>query len=94
MGFGFFLPFYLGGTTAVESWVQDILPEEARGLFFGLLNITSAIGVGLGAVMSGFLADNFGIFWIFATSGFILWISIPFFLRVPESLKRNNQEQI
>ncbi len=92
VGFGVFLPFYLGGTTAVESWLQDILPKEARGRFFGLINITSAIGIGLGALLSGFLADNYGIFWIFAASAIILWASIPFFLRVPETLKRKNLE--
>ena len=92
-GFGIFFPFYLGGSTAVETWVQDILPKEARGRFFGLMNITSAIGVGLGAVLSGFLADNFGIFWIFAASALILWISIPFFLRVPETLKRKDLKE-
>jgi len=87
VGFGLFFPFYLGGVTAVESWLQDILPKEARGRFFGLINITSAIGVGIGAVFSGFLADRFGIFWIFAASAMILWTSLIFFLRVPETLK-------
>lgn len=90
VGFGVFFSFYLGGVTAVESWVQDILPKDKRGRFFGLINITSAIGVGLGAVLSGFLADHFGIFWIFAASALILWASIPFFLCVPETLKRKN----
>lgn len=33
VGFGVFFSFYLGGVTAVESWVQDILPKDKRGRF-------------------------------------------------------------
>jgi DHA1 family multidrug resistance protein-like MFS transporter len=86
IGFAIFFPFYLGGTTAVESWLQDILPKESRGKFYGLINITSAIGVGLGALLSGYLATRFNLFWIFVASAIILWTSIPFFMRVHETI--------
>jgi MFS family permease len=75
----------------VESWLQDLLPKESRGRFYGLINITSAIGVGLGAVISGFLADKYSIFWIFVASAIILWCSLPFFFRVPETLKKSDK---
>jgi MFS family permease len=91
IGFGIFFPFYLGGTSSVESWFQDILPKEARGRFFGLINITSALGIFLGAVMSGYIGDA-NIFWIFVASAILLWTSVPFFLRVPETLKRKLKE--
>ncbi len=91
IGFGLFFPLYLGGTSAVESWFQDILPKEARGRFFGLINITTALGVALGSFMSGFIGEG-RIFWIFVVSGIFLWLSIPFFLRVPETLKRKKPE--
>lgn len=91
IGFAIFLPFYLGGYAAVESWMQDILPKESRGRFFGLINITSAIGAAVGTWVGASLADAFNIFWVFVAAAIILWTSIPFFLRVPETLNKKNR---
>lgn len=91
IGFGTFFPLYLGGTSALESWFQDILPKEARGRFFGLINITTALGVALGSFISGAIGEA-QILWIFVVSGVFLWVSIPFFMRVPETLKRKKAE--
>jgi MFS family permease len=86
IGFGIFFPFFLGGSTAMTAWTQDIMPKDARARFFGLLNIASAIGAGLGTILSGALADEFSIFWIFVAAALILWASIPFYLRIRETL--------
>jgi len=88
IGFGVFLPFFLSGSAAINAWTQDIMPKESRGRFMGLLNISSAVGGGLGTIFAGFLADKFNIFFIFVAAAIILWVSIPIYLRVPETLMK------
>jgi MFS family permease len=91
MGFAIFFPFFWGGSTAVTVWQQDVLPKEARARFFGLINITSALGTAVGGVTSSVIADNFGIFWIFVASSLFLWASLPILNRVPETLVRGEK---
>jgi len=43
-----------------------------------------------GVLLAGFLADQFGILWIFFVTSIVLWITIPFFLTVPEIIKCDN----
>ncbi len=87
IGFGIMMPFYLGIWISTDSWVQDLLPEQSRGRFLGILNIGYAIGRVPGALIAGAAGDAFGILSIFFVAGIFLWIGIPFFLRVPETLK-------
>jgi MFS family permease len=95
LGFAIFFPFYWGGTTAITSWQQDILPKEARGKFFGLIRITSAAGSAVGAIVSSVIADRFSIFWIFVAASLFLYASLPILNRVPETLiKKKNQTRI
>jgi MFS family permease len=91
MGFAVFFPFFWGGSTAVTVWQQDILPKEARARFFGLINITSALGTATGGVISSVVADKLGIFWIFVASSLFLWASLPILNRVPETLVRSKK---
>ncbi len=89
VGYGGFFSFYLGANTSVESWRQDIIPQEARGRFFGILNIGSAISQAIGAVLAGFLADTFhNVSWVFLATAILLWASVPFYSRVQETLKK------
>ena len=87
-GFAIFFPCYLGATNAIGSWTQDIIPKEFRGRFYGLLNITGAIGSALGSVFSAALVEYFSdnYFYIFVAAAILLWISLPSFYLIPETL--------
>ncbi len=91
LGFAVFFPFYWGGITAVTVWQQDILPKEARGRFFGLIGITSALGTAVGGYISSVMADKLGIFWIFVASSLFLWASLPILNRIPETLVKKKK---
>jgi len=94
LGFGVMMPFNIGLWLATDAWTLDLIPEESRGRFLGIINIGNAVAKAPGVLIAGYLADIFGILWVFFITGIILWISIPFFLRVPETIKsgKNNYE--
>jgi len=92
LGFGIMMPFNIGLWLATDAWTLDLLPEESRGRFLGIINIGNAIAKVPGVLIAGYLADTFGILWIFFITGIILWIGIPFFLRVPETIKLRNDK--
>ena len=94
LGFAIMFAFSQGIWIATDAWVQDLLPEEKRGSFLGIISIGNAFGKAPGVLIAGLVADAFGILWIFLVSGFMLWIAIPFFLIVPETIikKRNRAE--
>ncbi len=87
LGFGIMMPFNIGLWLATDAWTLDLLPEESRGRFLGIINIGNAIAKVPGVLIAGYLADIFGILSVFFITGIILWIGIPFFLRVPETIK-------
>lgn len=91
IGFAIFFPFFWGGSTAVTAWQQDILPKESRARFFGLINITAALGTAFGGYISSVIADRLGILWIFVASSLFLWASLPILNRVPETLVRGGK---
>jgi len=86
IGFGIMMPFNIGLWLATDAWTLDLLPEESRGRFLGIINIGNAIAKAPGVLIAGYLADVFGILWVFFITGIILWIGIPFFLQVPETI--------
>ncbi|MFX0027447.1 MAG: MFS transporter, partial [Candidatus Hermodarchaeota archaeon] len=92
IGFGIMMPFNIGLWLATDAWTLDLLPEESRGRFLGIINIGNAIARVPGVLIAGYLADTFGILWVFFITGIILWIGIPFFLRVPETIKIKNDK--
>ncbi|MFX1327018.1 MAG: MFS transporter [Promethearchaeota archaeon] len=92
IGFGIMMPFNIGLWLATDAWTLDLLPEESRGRFLGIINIGNAIAKAPGVLLAGYLADMFGILWVFFITGIILWIGIPFFLRVPETIKKENDK--
>ncbi|MFX0069910.1 MAG: MFS transporter [Candidatus Hermodarchaeota archaeon] len=91
------LPFVvigiLGLPAPLDAWSQDLLPEDRRGKFLGILNllwvISQIVGSFLGAFIVWYFNNSglFGLSWIFLFGGLILLLSIPLFLRVKETLK-------
>jgi Na+/melibiose symporter-like transporter len=92
--FPFALIGLLGLETPMNAWSQDLLPEHERGKFLGLLNIIRTISQIIGSfvggiiatymLITGFIPESF--VFVFAAIFFI--VSIPFFLRVEETLKK------
>ena len=76
----------LGLLTPMDAWAQDLLPEEKRGKFLGILNIINTVSQIIGALTAGIIATIYGLQWIFIVAIMFFIISIPFFLRVKETL--------
>jgi MFS family permease len=77
----------LGLPAPLDAWSQDLLPEDRRGKFLGILNLMWVISQIIGSFLGAFVAMIFGLSWIFLVGGIIMIISIPLFLRVKETLK-------
>jgi MFS family permease len=84
------LPFVvigiLGLPAPLDAWSQDLLPEDRRGKFLGILNLLWVISQIIGSFLGAYIAMIFGLSWIFLVGGIILISSIPLFLRVKETL--------
>lgn len=90
--FPFVLIGLLGLETPMNAWSQDLLPEQERGKFLGLLNIIRTISQIIGSfiggliatymIIQGFVPESF--VFVFAPIFFIA--SIPLFLRVKDTL--------
>jgi predicted MFS family arabinose efflux permease len=63
------LPFVLVGVlslvTPLNAWSQDLLPEDKRGKFTGILNIVNTVSQIIGSLAGGLVATIFGLPWIF-----------------------------
>jgi len=84
--FTLILVIYLGIQTPLNAFHQDLLPEEKRGKFLGILNITHTLSQVIGASVGGIVASLFGINWIFAFAPIFYISSIPLFLKIKETL--------
>ncbi|MHA1896445.1 MAG: MFS transporter, partial [Promethearchaeota archaeon] len=80
------LNFKIALNVSISSWTQDLLPPESRGKFLGIINIGSAGFQVPGVIVAGIMADHFGQLSIFFVAGVYIAISIPIFLKVPETL--------
>ncbi|MHA1669204.1 MAG: MFS transporter [Promethearchaeota archaeon] len=89
--FMFSLPFVLVGVlallTPLNTWSQDLLPNEKRGKFTGILNIVNTVSQIVGSFAGGLIATLFGIPWIFVLGPVFFIASIPLFLKVKETVK-------
>jgi len=87
------LPFVLVGVlalvTPLNAWVQDLLPEDRRGTFNGIFNIVFTVSQVIGSIAGGIVATLFGIQWIFILGPVFFIASIPLFLKVEETLKKD-----
>jgi len=84
------LPFVLVGVlalvTPLNAWSQDLLPEDKRGKFTGILNIVNTVSQIIGSNAGAIIAVVFGIPWIFVLGPIFFLASIPLFLRVKETV--------
>ncbi len=84
------LPFVLIGVlslvTPLNAWSQDLLPEDKRGKFTGILNIVNTVSQIIGSFAGGIIATLFGISWIFILGPIFFLVSIPLFLKVKETV--------
>jgi maltose/moltooligosaccharide transporter len=92
IGLGIMLPFMIGLDISVNTWTQDLLPDESRGKFLGIINIGKAAGQAPAILLAGILADNVSVLSVFVLAGIFYLLAIPLFIRVPESLERKNIE--
>jgi len=63
------------------------LPEDKRGQFIGIMNITLTVSQIIGSFIAGYIVINYGRQWIFPAAGVCLLLSIPFFMWVKDTLK-------
>ena len=81
-----------GVTTILSAWTQDLLPRGKRGQFLGINNMSSTVNQMIGVWLGGLIYSMFpsdqvtGISWQIFFATFLFLASIPFFLKVKESL--------
>ena len=86
LSFPFVVVALLGLLTPLKAWSQDLLPEEKTGTFYGLLNIIFTVSQIIGSMAAGIVVTILGEPWIFPLGALFFVLSIPFFLRVKETL--------
>ncbi len=91
IGFAVMMPFFMGLTIATDSWTLDLLPNEARGSFAGILNLGSAVGKAVFVLLAGYVGTIYTDVGVFLVAGVGLWIALPFFWLVPEVFKPKSQ---
>ncbi|MFX1255356.1 MAG: MFS transporter [Promethearchaeota archaeon] len=84
--FPFILIALLGLITPINAWTQDMLPEDKRGKFYGILNIIFTIPQIIGSMAAGIVITIGGILWIFPLGAVFFLSSILFFRRVEETV--------
>ena len=91
----FILVALLGLITPMNAWAQDLIPEDQRGKFFGILNIIYTISQIVGSTIGGLIAQYFLIggyipeSFVFLFAPIFFLASIPLFLKVKETLVKD-----
>ncbi|TFG27677.1 MAG: MFS transporter [Promethearchaeota archaeon] len=80
----------LGMEVPLGAWSQDLLPEDRRGKFLGILNVVNTISQIIGVTVGGIIATIYGLVWVFAFAPIFSIGSILFFRRVQETLVYND----
>jgi len=86
-------PFSIALQICIDTWAQDLLPENERGKFLGIINIGKAAGQTPAIMAAGALADAFSILSVFILTGVLLVLAIPLFKYVPETIGRSCEEE-
>jgi MFS family permease len=84
--FPFILIALLGLITPINAWTQDMLPEDKRGKFYGILNIIFTVPQIIGSMAAGIVITLGGVIWIFPLGAAFFLSSILFFRRVEETV--------
>ncbi len=92
--FPFIMITLLGFDGPLDSWSQDLLPENKRGQFNGILNITLTVSQIIGSFVAGYIATKFGKQWIFPAAAVFLILSLPFFYWVKDTLPPKKAKKI
>ena len=92
--FPFVMISILGFDGSMDTWSQDLLPENKRGQFNGILNISFTVSQIIGAFISGLVVDTqdpttWGL--IFPIGAVFFIISIPFFMKVKDTMKNEDE---
>jgi len=80
----------IGLDVPLAAWSQDLLPEDKRGKFLGILNVVNTLSQIIGATVGGIIATIYGLVWVFAFAPIFALGSIFLFRRVRETLIPNN----
>ena len=84
------LIFALLGSGAIgaplQAWRQDLLPDDKRGQYTGIMNITGTLNQIPAAIIAALVADSFGVEFTMWIIPFFLLGSIPIFMKVKETL--------
>lgn len=79
---------FLGVLVPVGAWQSDLLPEDKRAQFVGILNVINTLTQIPGAVVGALIYEYLGIQYIFAFVPIFSILSVPFFMRIKETLQR------
>lgn len=81
----FVLVALLGMAAPLNAWSQDLLPEDQRGKFFGILNIVFTVPQIIGSLIAGLIDALIGLQYIFIIAIIFFLGSIFLFQRVEET---------
>jgi len=90
----------LGILIPLDTWSQDLLPDDKRAQFFGILNIVNTLSQIVGAILGGIIATALigkvlnPLGWLFAFVPIFLISALPLFIRVKETLPENFQKDL
>ncbi len=79
-----------GYTTTTNAWSNDLLPEDKRTSFLGILNLVFSVCQVPGVLIGATVYETFGIAWIFLPAGIWALCSFPLFFRVKETFLRKS----
>ena len=73
--------------TGQTTYLADIIPAEKRGEAIGILGTAGTLGMALGPAIGGFIANWYGLPFMFYTSSFCGLVSFLILLKMKETLQ-------
>ena len=85
----------LQGTATIDmpllAWKQDLLPAEERGKYNGISGVLLYTIYAPSALITAIIIDNLGIDFLFFIIPVFYFASLPFFLRVKETVVKDEE---